>query len=191
MHKTPGTCSLHVWDLWDHLEQMVVLQPFLGQETSDEVRVSHWCPQHFEALLGCGQSLVASPHHRLWIMHPRNCRKTCHPCGPLAFHNLVLPKWMLMLARLWSSVSNNWNTSCTLDGLQMIIVPHRPTWGTVELTDEWDHLDPVHHVAHALKDGVARDEVVRTNAIHGQNGSFRVFTGQCLADMSPHPQGHK
>ena len=52
----------------------VVLQHFLGQEVLNVVRVSHWCPQHFEALLGCGQSLVASPHHRLWIVHSRSCR---------------------------------------------------------------------------------------------------------------------
>ena len=73
-------CCLHIWDLWDHFEQSVVLQPFLGQEVSNVVRVSHWCPHHFEALLCCGQSFVASPHHRLWIVHPRSCRQTCCPC---------------------------------------------------------------------------------------------------------------
>ena len=93
---------------------MVVLQPFLGQEASDEVKVSHWCPQHFEALLDCGQSLVASPHHRLWIMLPRNCRETCHPCGLISATGIPQFGFTQM-----DAVSNNWNTSCTLDGLQI------------------------------------------------------------------------
>ena len=115
-------CSLHVWDLWDHLEQMVVLQPLSGDKklrmksgcptgAPNTLRPclavgNPWSPRHTTA---CGSCILAA------------AERLATPVGsmPLAFHNLVLPKWMLMLARLWSSVSNNWNTSCTLDGLQM------------------------------------------------------------------------
>ena len=50
------------------------------------------------------------------VKHPHRAedRQAAPVCSmPPAFHNLVLPKWMLMLALLWSSVSNNWNTSCS------------------------------------------------------------------------------
>ena len=77
------------------------------KKKSDEV--SHWCPQHFEALLGCGQSLVASPHHRLWIMHPRSCRETCHPCGLNATGIPQFGFTQMNADACRSSVSNNWN----------------------------------------------------------------------------------
>ena len=37
-------CCLHVGDLWDHLEQTVMLQPFLGRKVLNVVRMSQWCP---------------------------------------------------------------------------------------------------------------------------------------------------
>ena len=76
--------------------------PFLGQEVLNVVRVSHWCSQHFEASLSCGQSLISPLHHRLWIVYARCCRQTYCPCCsmPAAFHTFVLLKWMLMYACL-------------------------------------------------------------------------------------------
>ena len=107
-------CCLHVWDLRDHLEQSVVLQPFLDQEVLN-VRVctlrpcwaagNPWSPRHTAACGLCIRAPADGPAAPVGSM-------------PSAFH-LVLPKWMLMPARLRSSLSNNWNTSCTLVGLQI------------------------------------------------------------------------
>ena len=80
--------------------------------------------KNFEGCPTCSSNILRP---RWAVGNPWSSRHTtacglCTPAPvgsmPLAFHNLVLPKWMLMLARLRSSVSNR-NTSCTLVGLQI------------------------------------------------------------------------